>query len=53
MRRVAIRCYICDREDDLITYDKVRKEFVPCAVCQSIIEETIEEYDKDTVDYEI
>ena len=39
-----MKCFICDRSDDLITYDKVRQEYGPCTVCQAIIQETIEGY---------
>jgi len=52
-----MHCYICDREDDLITYDKVRGEFGPCTTCQAIIEETLQEFEEidtegqSTVDY--
>ncbi len=41
-----MRCYICDRDDDLINFDKVRGEFGPCTVCQAIIEQTLEEFDE-------
>jgi len=41
---VETRCYICNREDDLITYDKARKEYGPCTVCQAIIQEALDEF---------
>lgn len=40
-----MHCYICDREDDLITFDKVQGKYSPCTVCQAIIEETLEEFE--------
>ena len=48
-----MRCYICDREDDLIVFDKGHQEFGPCTVCQAIIQETLEEFDEgqSSVDY--
>lgn len=39
-----MHCAICDREDDLITFDKVRGVFSDCIVCQAIIEETLAEF---------
>lgn len=49
-----MRCYICDRIDDLISYEKLTHEYTPCVVCQAIIQQTIEEYDTEDqfeVDY--
>lgn len=40
-----MRCYICDRNDTLIHYDRVRHEYGPCTVCQAIIQETLEEFE--------
>lgn len=40
-----MHCYICDREDDLISYHKVHKEYSPCLVCQAIIDDCIAGYD--------
>lgn len=40
-----MRCYICDRNDDLIHYDRVHQEYGPCTVCQAIIQETLEEFE--------
>jgi cytidine deaminase len=40
-----MKCFICDREDDLISYDKTYHEFTPCSVCQAIINETLEEWE--------
>ena len=39
-----MRCYICNREDDVITYDKIHKEYGPCVVCQAAIEEVLMDY---------
>lgn len=41
-----MHCGICDREDDLISYDKEHKEFTPCTDCQAIIEETVNGYEE-------
>lgn len=41
-----MHCAICDREDDLISYDKANEEFTPCTVCQAVIEETIDGYEE-------
>ena len=38
-----MRCAICDKDDDMIVFDKVREEFTPCPECQAIIEETLRE----------
>lgn len=45
-----MKCAICDREDALITYDKVTKKFGDCTVCQAIIDETLEYFDEDEED---
>ncbi len=42
-----MRCPICDREDDTITFDKVTGKFGDCSVCQEAIDECLEEYDQD------
>lgn len=39
-----MHCAICDREDDLITFDRVRGVFSDCTVCQAIIDETLAEF---------
>lgn len=39
-----MHCAICDREDDLITFDKVTQRFSDCTVCQAIIDETLAEF---------
>lgn len=40
-----MRCFICDREDDLISFDKVEGKFSPCGDCQRAIEECLDGYD--------
>lgn len=42
-----MHCPICDREDDLITFNKERQRYGDCTVCQAIIEETLEEFGED------
>lgn len=39
-----MRCYICNREDDLISRDKVTGEFGPCLVCLAVIEECLDDF---------
>lgn len=39
-----MRCYICNREDDGITWDNRHKDFGPCFTCQAVINEIT--YDK-------
>jgi hypothetical protein len=46
-----MRCYICDKDDDLIYFDKVLGEYSPCTVCQAIIEETLEEFEEPYEDF--
>jgi hypothetical protein len=46
-----MRCYICNREDDLITWDRRHQDFGPCMVCEAIIQETLEEFGYDTEDF--
>lgn len=45
-----MKCPICDREDDLIAFNKVTGKFGDCVVCQAIVEETLEEFDWEDVD---
>jgi hypothetical protein len=40
-----MRCYICDREDELIVYDTDKHSFTPCVVCQEAIEEALDDYE--------
>ena len=40
-----MHCYICDREDDLISFNKKDKTFDPCNVCQAIIDDCIAGYE--------
>lgn len=40
-----MRCVICDKDDDLITFDKVAGKFCPCGECQTAIEECLDGYD--------
>jgi hypothetical protein len=41
-----MHCHICDREDDLISFDKVTKTFSPCTVCQIAIDECLEGFEE-------
>lgn len=40
-----MRCYICDRNDGLITFDKVEQAYGPCTVCQAAIDECLEQFE--------
>lgn len=40
-----MRCPICDKEDDLIVFNKITGSFGPCRVCEEIIAECLSEYD--------
>lgn len=41
-----MHCYICDREDGLITFDKDLGEYSPCTVCQAFIAEILEDFEE-------
>lgn len=45
-----MHCAICDREDDLITFDKVRGVFSDCTACQAVIEETLAEFEEPEIE---
>jgi hypothetical protein len=42
---MKVHCFICDKEDDKITFDIVHQEYTPCTVCQLAIQECLEDYD--------
>lgn len=42
-----MKCYICDRDDDLISFDREHVEFSPCVVCQAAIAECLEEFENE------
>lgn len=44
-RNSPIKCHICDKDDDLITYDKKRGEFTACGVCEAVIQECVDSYE--------
>lgn len=39
-----MRCVICDKSDDLITFDNKRGEFTPCGECQNAITDCLDGY---------
>lgn len=39
-----MKCYICDREDDLISFDRAYETFNPCHTCQEVIDDCIAGY---------
>lgn len=40
-----MRCYICNRSDDLIVIEQHTQQTGPCTVCQQAINECLEEYE--------
>lgn len=36
-----MRCYICDAQDDNISYDHRDARFTPCYVCQKVIADVL------------
>lgn len=42
-----MRCYICDCEDDSISFDRQDGRFSPCKTCQAVVQDTIFSYDDD------
>lgn len=45
-----MKCDICDREDDLISFNKREQRFSPCTTCQAVIQDCIDGYPE--LDYE-
>lgn len=45
-----MRCYICDTEDDSITFDRETSSFSPCGVCQEVIFDCLVGYDEEESD---
>lgn len=46
VRKPEMHCYICDREDDLITFDHDTAQYGPCTVCKEVITECLESFDE-------
>lgn len=44
-----MRCYICDEEITEPQFDRNHMA-LPCGTCQEVIDETLEDYDKDDID---
>lgn len=44
-----MRCYICDREDDLITYDEHYGCFNPCKQCEDVIADCLADFEEEPV----
>lgn len=40
-----MKCRICDQEDPFINFDETTKEFTDCSECQSIIQDTLLEFE--------
>lgn len=49
-RRTVIRCYICDAQDDNISWDPLDGRFRPCFTCQGIITEAVTSVSEDEED---
>lgn len=43
-----MRCYICNREDDLISFDHRDDKPGPCRVCLEVIYDTLDSFGNDT-----
>lgn len=41
-----MHCAICDREDDMITFDKLTGKYSDCLVCQAVIAEALEDFEE-------
>lgn len=41
-----MHCYICDCEDDLISFDSTTQAFGPCGTCQAIIDDTVADFEE-------
>lgn len=39
-----MHCYICDKQDDLIQFDKVEQCYGPCSVCMAIIQDCLDDF---------
>jgi hypothetical protein len=49
-----MHCYICDKQDDGIQFDKVTQEYGPCLVCLAIIQDCLDDFkDDEKVDDEV
>lgn len=42
-----MKCPICDREDPLISFNKKTGQFGDCTVCQAVIQETLDDFEKE------
>lgn len=40
-----MHCPICDRDDSLISFNKVTGKFSDCTTCQAIIAECLDEFE--------
>lgn len=47
-----MHCYICDKQDDLIQFDKATQEFGPCSVCLAVIQDCLDDFKDDEVEQE-
>jgi hypothetical protein len=39
-----MHCYICDKQDDLIQFDKATQEYGPCSVCMAVIQDCLDDF---------
>lgn len=47
IQEISVHCAICDKDDDLITFDVKRQQFTPCGTCQSAIQDCLDGYGDD------
>jgi hypothetical protein len=41
-----MHCYICDKQDDQIQFDRATQSFGPCPVCLAIIAECVADFEE-------
>lgn len=40
-----MKCFICNREDDLISFDRVYGDYGPCTTCAAVIQDCLDGYE--------
>lgn len=45
-----MKCYICDREDDLIGFDYATESYNPCSTCLAVIADCLGDFEEDEED---
>jgi len=47
-----VKCFICDRELGLVRIDSRDGKARPCPICEEVIAETVDDYDREQRDSE-